>query len=532
MILPDGLCKYSLLGVSPSCSEADIRTAYRRRALETHPDKGGSGAAFRAVIEAYEVLSNATLRVQYDRRREDPVCMAASKMPHQHPCKKPKEAQPAAKKPPKQPKRATEVPPPPSKEKRAHSTQEVPAAAAKEEAAAAKKKQRCSASDTKSQPDEQTGSEYIDALLERLLSFRTADLKKALDAVPSEALAAVMKGLEAMMARRTQSRGKQREEDAAAAAEEQQSDMEQKSVLLALCAATDSDMTPAMEAAAAAGHTTEPQTSESGSGATPGARKFSVRGIYSKHGHFYGVAVYINSVVIQSRQTLLLSHALDIHADLLQIKQLTQEKQAAGSSFPKSIRDALRHVIEARKLSRADPLQLSFSTNLGIKQSNHSSPVTHNIDLLITFWEHLQHLNSTVRDSSVRLQKWRKLWPWMKQQVREDRERRAGEAPLTPSVLLRALRSAKAQSKRHTVPTHLVQPRSLGPGQEGYFSATLRASDGSVLYGPPRPNVKAAADEHAELLKIRERLGEDALAQELLRREVEVMTQLFVHNLG
>lgn len=46
----------SILGVRPDADEAELKRAYRRRVKETHPDRGGSKAAFRRVREAYEHL--------------------------------------------------------------------------------------------------------------------------------------------------------------------------------------------------------------------------------------------------------------------------------------------------------------------------------------------------------------------------------------------------------------------------------------------------------------------------------------------
>ena len=39
--------------------------AYRRQALRTHPDKGGSAEAFRRVLHAFEVLSSSRARAKY-----------------------------------------------------------------------------------------------------------------------------------------------------------------------------------------------------------------------------------------------------------------------------------------------------------------------------------------------------------------------------------------------------------------------------------------------------------------------------------
>ena len=42
---PD-VCPFGVLGLPKTASPDDIRRAYRRRALETHPDRGGDAAAF------------------------------------------------------------------------------------------------------------------------------------------------------------------------------------------------------------------------------------------------------------------------------------------------------------------------------------------------------------------------------------------------------------------------------------------------------------------------------------------------------
>jgi hypothetical protein len=44
---------WQLLGVAPDAGEAELKAAYRRRALETHPDQGGDPEAFQRVIRAY-----------------------------------------------------------------------------------------------------------------------------------------------------------------------------------------------------------------------------------------------------------------------------------------------------------------------------------------------------------------------------------------------------------------------------------------------------------------------------------------------
>jgi hypothetical protein len=42
------------LGLKAQATSAEIKSAYKKRALETHPDRGGSAADFRALHAAYE----------------------------------------------------------------------------------------------------------------------------------------------------------------------------------------------------------------------------------------------------------------------------------------------------------------------------------------------------------------------------------------------------------------------------------------------------------------------------------------------
>jgi curved DNA-binding protein CbpA len=56
---------YAVLGVARDADEAEIHAAYRDAVRRTHPDAGGSAAAFEAVQEAYEVLRGpATKKVR------------------------------------------------------------------------------------------------------------------------------------------------------------------------------------------------------------------------------------------------------------------------------------------------------------------------------------------------------------------------------------------------------------------------------------------------------------------------------------
>jgi len=62
---------YEVLGVTPSASSEDIKKAYKKRALEYHPDRqSGSDELFKKLGEAYSVLNNPDSRENYDRRRK------------------------------------------------------------------------------------------------------------------------------------------------------------------------------------------------------------------------------------------------------------------------------------------------------------------------------------------------------------------------------------------------------------------------------------------------------------------------------
>ena len=62
---------YEILGVAKGSSQDEIKKAYRKVAMQYHPDRNpGDKSAeekFKEAAEAYEILSDADKRAQYDR---------------------------------------------------------------------------------------------------------------------------------------------------------------------------------------------------------------------------------------------------------------------------------------------------------------------------------------------------------------------------------------------------------------------------------------------------------------------------------
>lgn len=68
---------YTILGVSNTATTQQIKSAYRRKARDTHPDKNRNVSAenaaieFQKVVHAFEILSDVTSRRRYDVRGDE-----------------------------------------------------------------------------------------------------------------------------------------------------------------------------------------------------------------------------------------------------------------------------------------------------------------------------------------------------------------------------------------------------------------------------------------------------------------------------
>jgi len=63
---------YNTIGVNETATQDEIKKAYRKLAIEHHPDKGGDENKFKKISEAYDTLGDEIKRSQYDNQRQNP----------------------------------------------------------------------------------------------------------------------------------------------------------------------------------------------------------------------------------------------------------------------------------------------------------------------------------------------------------------------------------------------------------------------------------------------------------------------------
>merc|ERR1719221_1525458 len=78
---------YATLQVSPQANASEIRRAYRRLALATHPDKpAGDEQRFLDISHAYAILADPQQREEYDREQQQRRQQRVASAPRRPPC--------------------------------------------------------------------------------------------------------------------------------------------------------------------------------------------------------------------------------------------------------------------------------------------------------------------------------------------------------------------------------------------------------------------------------------------------------------
>lgn len=73
---------YAVLGVQPTATADEIKKAYRKKALQYHPDKNPSATAeetFKEINKAYETLGDVDKRRTYDLQQHKPYATTTNK---------------------------------------------------------------------------------------------------------------------------------------------------------------------------------------------------------------------------------------------------------------------------------------------------------------------------------------------------------------------------------------------------------------------------------------------------------------------
>eukprot|EP00927_Polykrikos_kofoidii_P010329 TRINITY_DN14367_c0_g1_i1.p1 TRINITY_DN14367_c0_g1~~TRINITY_DN14367_c0_g1_i1.p1 ORF type:complete len:559 (+),score=96.34 TRINITY_DN14367_c0_g1_i1:33-1709(+) len=549
---------YSVLGVGHGSSDVDIRSAYRRRALETHPDKGGTAEAFRRVVEAFETLSDVSRRTgdeqsECTETRRNDTSAQEPRTQKRHVPKSGNDVPGGRAKRGRWKDRAQDVfskSASPSTPPTMSSNKPTPTTAPSE--------------DAKENPNVKSisAARVITDLLFSASKFWTERLRQLSDATLLEVVALLQTGTTPNIDADSEDETK-----GDRVAEDTTSSDEGVSAMLALEwsegadvrgdasgsdtaflnfeddfvegghpfvgdartivgeAAEGPSVAPA-EAfhAKAAGVCPDAATASKATSPLPSRRppprRKNMRGV-SKHRDAFIAAVGVKGIMIVTHACHDLDTAIDFHIDLVRLRRMVITRMKQGDDFQKAMLDVHAHVIAERHHSKKSNMKLSYS--IRVTQTGSG-----------TLGEGTGNRSGRCCKRTQDLREAMKVWGIFRGEIHRQRDaQKRGRLEKCARLILRSRTRIRGASlfRRWGVrelPKD-VETTSLHEIDDS-ICAVLRLSDGSVQRGPPRLCLQEAEVDAVELSSLQKRRGDAAACAELERREVAAMTALFMQS--
>ncbi|CAE7936523.1 DNAJ1 [Symbiodinium sp. KB8] len=480
---------YTALGVSVSAGEADIRSAYRRRALATHPDKGGSAEAFRLVVKAFETLADPRRRAAHDRELERATSAPESK---------------------------TEAPghaPQPKKRCRQQGPKES-------KASEVKPKRRCEAPTG----DPSAGSpppEGIPKLAKELLGLSLTVIRSRLKKLVLEVVRELLTFLEGTGLQAAPEFGEDEEENYASASEDDPENV------LPLC----DDECPDLLCEADLQSKPKLQPDCRGPG------RSGVRGVTLHHGRGYNTThranVGFKGILVTSQYCSNLDAIIDFHISLVQMRHRFFKECESGKPFDQALDLATEQLHREREGADSPRMKLSFVCGRvtgGRKLS---------LDEMKLVWPAYQEALAMRREEKLLRKHQRAQKRAARKQERRESQHKAKvqalRTALQTELEMRSRRLLEKQTQQafgvKTLPQGIVLASLPGvPQLNTCLCAQLQLKDGSLCQGPLRASLVLAKRDMKELSAIREARGDDAVKEEASRRDADA--QIMSVDLG
>ena len=335
---------YEALRVSNSAAEGELRSAYRRQALATHPDKGGTPEAFRLVVAAFETLTDPVRRAAYDQQLARKAALEIRRGDMN--------GHSQGSKPTKRPRDQGERREP----KKARGNDVRAADNAAESAPGAER--------TPQDTGHKTGTEKLPEkppqdgrgfalLVQELLGLSQRALRARVKRMSEEFLRGLLEALECYEKGAAQVAGACSSDSSTQASDSEAEASEEAEPMLAIChvpsGAPEDDGEDANEGAV--GDKSKEQGSETK----------LLRGICRiKRDRSYQASVGFKGVGAYSQRSVDLDKIIDMHISMVRMRQRFYEHLAAGQGFKEALSDAVAEMHSARASSMSPAILLRF----------------------------------------------------------------------------------------------------------------------------------------------------------------------------